>query len=55
MQFEVGRRYFVAGQADDFSWYEWQHRFGSHNRWDARLSLKKQKTTELALAFSWYW
>lgn len=55
MQLETGRRYYIDSSSRDFNWYQWQHRFGTQPNWDIRVSLQRQKATEVALAYSYYW
>ncbi|GAB2912052.1 Lnb N-terminal periplasmic domain-containing protein [Rheinheimera gaetbuli] len=55
MQLETGRRYYIDSSSNDFNWYQWQHRFGAQPNWDIRFGVRRQKATELTLAYSYYW
>lgn len=55
MQLEFGRRYYLDGNADNFNWYQLQHRFGSMKDWDIRVNITKQRETEVAILTSFFW
>jgi len=54
-QLELGYRYYPWGEQQEFISSKWLNRFGQQKNWDLRLSLEKQKETELGLSFGYYW
>lgn len=55
LQLELGYRTYLDADAENFSWYRIQQRFGDSQRWDLRMSIEKQRSSEVRLAFSYYW
>lgn len=55
IQAEIGYRSYLNAERDNFFWYRLQQRFGSSQRWDWRLTVERQRSTELRLAYSYYW
>lgn len=55
MQLELGYRSYFAAGAENFLWYRLQQRFGNEQRWDMRVSIERQRSTEARFAFSYYW
>ena len=52
---EIGYRSYLNTERDNFFWYRLQQRFGTSQRWDWRLTVERQRSTELRLAYSYYW
>ena len=55
LQAEVGYRSYLNAERDNFFWYRLQQRFATSQRWDWRLTVERQRSTELRLAYSYYW
>ncbi|MBU1618569.1 MAG: DUF4105 domain-containing protein [Gammaproteobacteria bacterium] len=54
-QLELGYRYYFFGDQQKFVSSKWLNRFGQQKNWDLRFSVEKQKETEVALSFGYYW
>ncbi|GHG59650.1 hypothetical protein GCM10010919_02380 [Alishewanella longhuensis] len=55
IQLEFGYRAYLGSAAENFVWYRLQQRFGNSQRWDLRVAVERQRSTEGRLAVSYYW
>lgn len=55
IQLEFGYRAYPGSSAENFVWYRLQQRFGNSQRWDLRVAVERQRSTEGRLAISYYW